>query len=115
MSDEADDAEVDTCQMGGCDRPATGNFTTTMYAASEGEEWPDDVSERPICWYHHVLDKVVEGGTIGLLFGLTVAAGAWITGATNAAYIHLTLAVIAGLALSVAVGLVRRSEVISRV
>lgn len=115
MTDDRDDADVDSCQMAGCDRPATGNFTTRMYASIEGEEWPDDVSERPICWYHHVLDLAVIGGTAGLLFGLAVAAGAWLTGATDAAYIHLTLALVAGLLLAAVVGMVRISEVISRV
>lgn len=63
-----------TCQMRGCGRSASGRYTRSMYSAEDGEEWPEDVSERPICWFHHWLEKslmaAIAGGMFGLMFGV---------------------------------------------
>lgn len=60
--------QFDSCQMRSCNRSASGRYTRKMYAEEDGEEWPDDVSERPICWYHNWLLKVVKAGIIGATF-----------------------------------------------
>lgn len=59
-----------TCQMSGCARPASGDYTRRMYSAKNDEEWPDDVSERPICRRHWLFEKLLEHGIAGALFGL---------------------------------------------
>lgn len=99
--------------MEGCERGATGNFTRRMYSADSGENWPDDVSERPICWYHHVLLESVKAGTAAAMFGLVVAVAAWFSEATVASYLYLTAALLAGLGISVTIGLIRRGQVVS--
>lgn len=57
------------CQIHGCTRSASGRYTRPMFAASEGEEWPDDVSQRPVCWVHYWLE---EGGKAAIMGGTAV-------------------------------------------
>ena len=99
--------------MKGCDRGATGNFTRRMYSSDEGENWPDDVSERPICWYHHVLMESVKAGTAAGMFGLIVGVAAWLTDAESVFYFYTTAALLAGLLLSEATRRLRKEQVVS--
>ena len=66
-------SEKDQCQMHGCDRDASGRYTRRMYSAERGEVWPDDVSDRPICRYHHWLLQLGKVGVAGGMFGLVFA------------------------------------------
>lgn len=99
------------CQMNKCERSATGNFTRQMFSSEDGEDWPEDVSKRPICFYHHILLKSIKSGIAAAMFGLIVGLFAWFSGATNAAYLHLTGALIAGMILSESIRRIRKSQI----
>jgi hypothetical protein len=64
----------DTCQLRGCGRSASGRFTRRMYAAEDDEQYPDDVSDRPVCRYHHWLlisgKAAITGAVFGLIWGI---------------------------------------------
>lgn len=70
-----DTDSYDTCQMLHCERPASGQYTRRMYASSEGEEWPDDVSERPICWRHHWFEELMKAAIATAVFMLIGGIG----------------------------------------
>ena len=61
--------QADVCQIRGCHRSATGRYTRRMYDAQAGEEWPDDVCDRPVCWRHWFIEEAVRYGIAGGMLG----------------------------------------------
>jgi hypothetical protein len=65
--------QFDSCQCRGCERSASGRYTRPMYAAEDGETWPEDVCPRPVCWRHHYLEELIKSAIIGFTFGVGVS------------------------------------------
>lgn len=95
--------------MRNCERPATGDYTRTMYSASEGEEFPEDVRPQPICWVHYVVDRSMEAAIAAFMFGLVVGTVAWWNNADAAVYVYYGLALVAGLVLAWCIRAVRNA------
>lgn len=75
MTTENGDAH---CQMKGCTRPQYKSKTAAMYRESQGEEWPDDVQQHPICRRHWALEVALkEGLPLVFIMAVALAIGLW--------------------------------------
>lgn len=67
------------CKMHGCNHPASPRRTRRMYLSHKGEEWPDDVSERPVCNYHFLIDRCMKSKLFAFVpFIIGVISGLYI-------------------------------------
>ena len=66
------------CKFKGCNRKQYDSKTTPMYLESEGESWPDDVKQRPICFRHWLFQVAMEEGPPVVIPALmAIAIGLW--------------------------------------